>query len=77
MVLMGIAEHQGAYLSTGNALHLRPLSQVALAEWIRSETQDDSRFLPPGSRLELVDNSMISRLTRNMSVLSPQGEASE
>ena len=74
MILMGIAEHQGAYLTSGDALHLRPLSQVALAEWIRSEMQGDSRFLPPGSKLELVDNSMISRLTRNVSVLSPQGQ---
>jgi len=74
MVLMGIAEHQGDYLASGDALHLRPLSQVALAEWIRSETQDDGRFLPPGSKLELVDNSMISRLTRNMSLLSPQDQ---
>ncbi len=73
-VLMGIAEHQGAYLASGDALHLRPLSQVALAEWIRSEAQGDCRFLPPGSRLEFVDHSMISRLTRNMSVLSPQGQ---
>ena len=73
-VLMGIAEHQDAYLSSGDALHLRPLSQVALAEWIRSETQDGSRFLPPSSRLEFVDNSMISRLTRGLSVLSPQGQ---
>ena len=74
MILMGIAEHQAAYLASGDALHLRPLSQVALAEWIKGEAQGDSRFLPPGSRLELVDNSMISRLTRNMSVLSPQGQ---
>ncbi|MBC8249810.1 MAG: hypothetical protein H8E90_09045 [Anaerolineales bacterium] len=74
MILMGIAEHQGDYLASGDALHLRPLSQVALAEWIRSETQGDSRFLPPGSKLELVDNSMVSRLTRNVSVLSPQGQ---
>jgi len=74
MILMGIAEHQGAYLASGDALHLRPLSQVALADWIKGEAQGDSRFLPPGSRLELVDNSMISRLTRNMSVLSPQGQ---
>ncbi|MCG2769662.1 MAG: hypothetical protein L6435_14985 [Anaerolineae bacterium] len=74
MILMGIAEHQGAYLASGDALHLSPLSQVALAEWIKGEAQGDSRFLPPGSRLELVDNSMISRLTRNMSVLSPQGQ---
>jgi RNA polymerase sigma-54 factor len=74
MVLMGIAEHQGDYLASGDALHLRPLSQVALAEWIRSEAQGECRFLPPGSRLELVDNSMISRLTRNMSVLNPQGQ---
>ncbi len=73
-ILMGIAEHQGDYLASGDVLHLRPLSQVALAEWIRSETQDDSRFLPPGSKLELVDNSMISRLTRGISVLSPQGQ---
>ena len=73
-VLMGIAEHQGAYLASGNALHLRPLSQVAMAEWIRSEAQDGNRFLPPGSRLEFVDNSMISRLTRGMSVLSPQDQ---
>jgi RNA polymerase sigma-54 factor len=35
--------------------------------------QGDSRFLMPGSKLELVDNSMISRLTRNMSVVSPLG----
>jgi len=72
-VLMGIAEHQAAYLASGDALHLRRLSQVALAEWIRSETQGDSRFLPSDSKLEFVDNSMISRLTRNVSVLSPQG----
>jgi len=74
MILMGIAEHQRDYLTSGDALHLRPLSQVALAEWIRSEAQSDSRFLPPGSKLELVDHSMISRLTRGMSVLSPQGQ---
>ena len=74
MILMGIAEHQGASLSTGNALRLRPLSQVALAEWIKGEAEGDSRFLPPGSRLELVDNSMISRLTRNVSVLSPRDQ---
>ncbi len=73
MILMGIAEHQEAFLTSGDALHLRPLSQVALAEWLRGEAQGDSRFLPPGSKLELVDNSMISRLTRNVSVLSPQG----
>ncbi len=74
MILMGIAEHQHAYLASGDALHLRPLSQVALSEWIKSETQGDSRFLLPGSKLELVDNSMISRLTRNMSMLSPRGQ---
>ncbi len=73
-VLMGIAEHQGHYLASGDPLHLKPLSQVALTEWIRDEAQDGSRFLPPGSRLELVDNSMISRLTRNVSVLTPQGQ---
>ena len=73
MMLMGIAEHQRAYLASGDALLLRPLSQVALAEWIRSEAQGGSRFLLPGSKLELVDHSMISRLTRGMSVLSPQG----
>ena len=71
MILMGIVEHQGAYLTSGDPLHLKPLSQVDLAEWIKSETRDG--FLPPGSRLELVDHSMISRLTRGMSVLSPQG----
>ncbi len=74
MVLMGIAEHQGNYLASGDALHLKPLRQVALAEWIRGEMQSGSRFLLPGSKLELVDNSMISRLARNMSVLSPQGQ---
>jgi len=74
MILMGIAEHQKAYLASGDPLDLKPLSQVALAEWIRSEGQGDSRFLPHGSKLELVDNSMISRLTRGMSVLSPQGQ---
>ena len=73
MVLMGIVEHQGAYLASGDALDLKPLSQVALAEWIRREAQGGSRFLPPGSKLEFVDHSMISRLTRGMSVLSPQG----
>ena len=74
VVLMGIAAHQAAYLASGDPLDLRPLSQVALAEWIRSETQDDSRFLPPGSGLEFVDHSMISRLTRGLNVLSPQGQ---
>jgi len=73
MVLMGIAEHQGDYLASADRLDLKPLSQVALTEWIRGELQGDSRFLPLGSKLEFVDNSMISRLTRDMSVLSPQG----
>jgi len=72
MILMGLAEHQEAYLSSGDVLHLRPLSQVALAEWINSEVEGSSRFLPPGSGLEFVDHSMISRLTVRMSVLSPQ-----
>jgi RNA polymerase sigma-54 factor len=74
MILMGIAEHQGDYLASEDALQLRPLSQVALAEWIRGEAQGDGGFLPPGSKMELVDNSMISRLRRNVSVLSPQGQ---
>jgi len=74
MILMGIAEHQGAYLTSGDVQYLRPLSQVALADWIRGEVQRGSRFLSPGSKLELVEASMISRLTRNMSVLSPQGQ---
>lgn len=74
MILMGIAEHHRAYLAWGDPLHLKPLSQVALAEWIRSETKNGSRFLPPGSKLELVDHSMISRLTRNMSVRTPRGQ---
>ncbi len=74
MILMGIAEHHSTYLDSGDPLHLKPLSQVALAEWIRSETKNGSRFLPPGSKLEFVDHSMISRLTRNMSVLTPRGE---
>ncbi|MBC8264159.1 MAG: hypothetical protein H8E47_08570 [Anaerolineales bacterium] len=74
VILMGIAEHQAAYLASGDALRLRPLSQVALAEWIRREAQGDNRFLPPGSKLEFVDHSMISRLTRGISVLSPQGQ---
>ena len=43
-------------------------------KFLSSEVQGDCRFLPPGSRLELVDHSMISRLTRSMSVLSPQGQ---
>jgi len=71
MTLMGVADHQGGYLVSGDPLHLKPLSQVSLAEWIAS-TQDSGRFLPPGSELEFVDHTMISRLTRNMSVLSPQ-----
>ncbi len=71
MMLMGIAEHQGDYLVSGDPLHLKPLSRVALAEWIKGDLQGDSRFLPAGSKLEFVDHSMISRLTRNMSVLSP------
>ena len=74
MILMGIAEHQGAYLASGDVQYLRPLSQVALADWMRGEVQRGSRFLSPGSKLELVESSMISRLTRNMSVLSPQGQ---
>jgi len=74
MILMGIAEHQGDYLASGDVHHLRPLSQVALTDWIRGEVQSGSRFLPPGSELELVEGSMISRLTRNMSVLTPQGQ---
>jgi len=59
MVLMGIAEHQRSYLRSGDIRRLRPLSQVALARRIRDEVQGD--------------NSMISRLIRDMSVLGPQG----
>jgi RNA polymerase sigma-54 factor len=74
MTLMGIAEYQRAYLVSGDPLYLTPLSRVALTEWIRYEMQDDTRFLPPGSKLEFVDHSMLSRLTRSMSVLGPQGQ---
>ena len=74
MVLMGIAEHQGAYLASGDPLGLKPFSQVALAEWIRSKEYGDTCLPSSGSKLEFVDNSMISKLTQSMSVLTPQGE---
>jgi RNA polymerase sigma-54 factor len=74
MTLLGIARHQAAYLTSGEAVLLKPLSQVLLAEWIRKELREGSSFLPPKSGLEYVDHSMISRLTRHMSVLTPQGQ---
>ncbi len=74
MVLMGIAEHQRSYLSSGDVRHLKPLSQVALARWIREKSQANGCFLPPNSKIELVDSSMISRLIRDMSVMGLQGQ---
>ena len=74
MTLMGIAEHQEDYLVSGDPLYLKPLSQISLAEWIGSKAENAGRFLPPGSELEFVDHSMISRLTRTMSVLSLQDQ---
>jgi len=73
MTLMGIAKHQLAYLTSGDALCLRPLSQISLARWVRCEMQGNGRLLSR-NRLEFVDNSMISRLTRSLNVISPQGQ---
>lgn len=74
LTLMGIAEHQGSYLASGDPLYLKPLSQIRLTKWIKREMQAGSRFLPSEERLEFVDHSMISRLTRTISVLSPYGQ---
>lgn len=74
MILMGITEYQRSYLVSRNTMHLRPLSQIALAQWIRNKMEGYNPFLSSGSRLELVDNSMISRLTHHISVLDTQGQ---
>lgn len=70
LMLMGLAQHQAAYLASGDLLDLEPLSQAALGWWIASE--GDGRFLPEGSRLETIDASLISRAVRGLSLLTPQ-----
>lgn len=62
MILMGIVEHQAAFLKSDDLLKLKPFSQTMLTSWIRAKGYP------------WVDASMISRLVNNgASVLLPGG----
>lgn len=62
MILLGIIEHQAAYLRSSDPLALVPLSQVKLSHWIKAQ------------RYQLVDNSVISRVVNGTSILIPNGK---
>ncbi len=62
LTLLGIIEHQPAYLKSGNSLELVPLSQVRLSHWIR------------GQGYQSIDNSVISRVVKGTSILMPDGK---
>jgi len=73
LLLMGIIHHQEDFLLSGSPLKLKPLSQVALARWIKAHLKGDSPYLPPGFSLNYGDNSTVCRLVGILSVLTPQG----
>lgn len=62
ITLLGIIEHQTAYLKSSNPLELMPLSQIKLSDWIK------------GQGYLSIDNSIISRVVNGTSVLLPDGK---
>ena len=62
MTLLGIVEHQVAYLRSSDLLDLVPLSQVKLSHWIK------------GQGYQSIDNSVISRIVNGTSILTPDGK---
>jgi len=61
MTLLGIIEHQAAYLRSCDPLALVPLSQMRVSHWIKDQ----------GYRS--IDNSMISRVVNGIFILVPDG----
>lgn len=59
MTLLGIIEHQESYIKSSNPLELIPLSQLKLSKWIKNQG------------FSWIDNSMLSRIINNVSVLMP------
>jgi len=62
MTLLGIIEHQTAYLRSCDPLELVPLSQMRISHWVR------------GRGYQSIDNSVISRVVNNTSILMPDGK---
>lgn len=62
MVLLGLLQHQEAYLKSGDLLKLKPLTQLRLVDWIKSQG-----YRP-------LDPSMISRLVGHSAIITPWGE---
>ena len=62
MTLLGIIEHQAAYLKSCDPLELVALSQMRISRWIKAQGYQS------------IDNSMISRIVNGTTVLTPDGK---
>jgi len=62
MILMGIIEHQTAYLKSCNPLDLKPLNRVKLSTWIKN------------NGYKIIDHSIISRVVNGTYILLPNGK---
>jgi len=62
MTLLGIIDHQAAYLGSRDPLKLVPLSRMKISRWIRDHGYQS------------IDNSMISRVVHDLCVLTPDGK---
>jgi RNA polymerase sigma-54 factor len=62
MILLGIIEHQPAFLKTCDPLELVPLSQMRISHWIKDQGYQS------------IDNSMISRVVNGTFIIMPDGK---
>ena len=63
MTLLGIIEHQGAYLKSCDPLKLVPLGQMRISHWIKNQGYQS------------IDNSMISRVVNGTFIIMPDGKS--
>ena len=63
LTLLGVIEHQSAYLKTCDPLKLVPLSQMRMSRWIKDQGYPS------------IDNSMISRVITGTFVIMPDGKS--
>jgi len=61
MTLLGILEHQAAFLRSYDPLKIAPLSQVKISNWIK------------GQGYQWIDNSMVSRVVNDSLIIMPNG----
>jgi hypothetical protein len=67
-ILRGIVEHQKDYFASNNELNLKPLTRAELGRSV-SNSRDDCQTLD-----FRIDASRISRATRQLSLIIPEGE---